>query len=192
MADFYCEKPSTFNENPIYITSLFISYVIRDCVTIIMEMILSIFLIYSIHSYHRRRLAVNVQQEQVFITSSDYRNTIISVIVSLLTVITHSVLILKLILARTNQQDSRFYINIVMYFCNFFKGLINFFLLIILNKLFRRNFLALVPKLNFIKFLFLKRPRSNSLSLQHSTMATRNNQQDPIEIVNTVTESTYL
>ncbi len=176
----YFEMSSQISELPIFTFIDYLSHIIRDCFTIITDVILNIILIISIRNYHMRRTAANVQPQQIFFSRSDTRNVFISMIVSVLTIANHLILLIEFF-----SPQRGIVLDGVLYFSNFFKNLVNFFLLIILNRLFRRNFLALIPKWRCARLFRSDRSDTPRIELETSVNM-------PIRIINTATESTYL
>lgn len=174
-------------DNLIFQVSMFISVVLRDMGLLLIEVVLNILLIISIRRYYnnsrRSRVScvVNASNQLAYLNKTERKNTIICFVVSIISGLTHLQVLTFAFFNFTNKwpvpkTDMLFMSSII----NCINQSINFFILLLLNKRFRRNCILLLPSINFKKW-FKWPPRQQSIV-----------QDGSIEMVNTHTMVTRL
>ena len=146
---YYFDSPD-FNE--FFIIFLIITYIIRDAITCIIMIVLITILIICVRRYYTQRQTFNMQNRNsnIIFKKSALNNCKIAVMMCFLNVILHILNAYNLI--KKHQYNSAMN-DIVVYSIFFeFKNSVNIFIFIKFNKIFKRNFLMMVPRSNIFGF----------------------------------------
>lgn len=164
---FYYYDQTDYSRTPVLASILYLSYIIREPFTIIMEAIFNIVLIIYIRNYYKRRQLLNENtptENQIFFSKSDRNNTIIVLTIGIMNIIIN-VLIFTRNMLKQNRMDMELSVFLSIYFWNSMKHGLNFFLLLKLNKKFYSNCRVLIPRIK-CKCLLFQRPQNRVESLE--------------------------
>ena len=138
------------------ILSIYFTSFIRDVLAAVSEIIINIFLVYNLSNYFKRRYnltSINVNGDRnrfIYLSKSEQKNTIINCLLCCLSTINHILTFLVFFLLENGMISLYRYIRPINGLVHGTKNYICLFIFVTLNKQFRKNFLALLPK-NLIK-----------------------------------------
>lgn len=146
-----------YGDNRIFILSIYLSIFIRDVIAAIIEITINVILIFSLSNYHKRRYNLRNtipnrdRTRFIYLSRSEQKNTLINVLLCSMSSISH--ILTFLVFFSLEHNFIKLYRNIrpISGIFHSFKNCINLIIFVTLNKQFRKNFLALLPKKIFEK-----------------------------------------
>ena len=143
----YCYKLREFHYNNIYLISIFVFNFMRDIMNFIIEIILNIVLMLTMRRYYNNRMALNISNMNLFeFRRTDTNNAKIALFLNFISAFFHMTSFSTVILIKYFSFSYFHIFSKIIILAYTSRHSMNIFLFLKLNKKFRRNFYALIPR----------------------------------------------